>query len=86
MLPTMKKMDELLKQVPYFIKNEAPVNNIGDLFPTTRWVSVDLGDDPNISFVAQLPFGTLESVASRIPPMQDYTVVETAEVVSLTLL
>ena len=59
------------------------MNNIGDLFPATQWVSVDLGGNPSISFVAQLPFGTLKFVVSRISPMQDCTTVETVEVVSL---
>ncbi|KAL6334157.1 hypothetical protein AAG906_004588 [Vitis piasezkii] len=47
----------------------------------TRQVLMDLGGDPSISFVARLSFGTLESIVSHIPPMQDYTTVETAEVV-----
>ena len=76
-------MTKLLKQVPCFTESEAPMNNIGDFFPATRRVLANLGDDPSVSFVAQLLFGIPESVASRIPPMQDYTIVETEEVVSL---
>lgn len=58
------------------------MNNIGDLFLATQRVSMDLDGDPNIFFVARLLFGTLDFVASRIPPMQDYTALGTAEVVS----
>lgn len=78
-----KEMAELLKQVPCLTESEDLGNNIGDLFPATRQVSMDLSGNPNISFVARLPFGTLESVASCIPPMKDYKVVENTEVVSL---
>ena len=49
----------------------------------TRQVLMDLGGDPSISFVARLSFGILESIVSHIPPMQDYTTVEMAKVVSL---
>lgn len=55
-----------MKQILCFMENEAPMNNIEDLFPTTWRVLVDLDDDHNISFMAQLSFGTSESVASRI--------------------
>ena len=81
--PSQEEMVELLKQVPCFTKSEALVNNIRDHFLATRQVLMDLGGDPSISFVARLSFGTLESIVSHIPPMQDYSTVETAEVVSL---
>lgn len=42
------------------------MNNIGDLFPATRRVLTDLDGDPSVSFVARLPFGIPELVASRI--------------------
>ncbi|RVW25247.1 hypothetical protein CK203_108206 [Vitis vinifera] len=67
--PSWKEMVELLKQVPCFTESEGLVNNIGDLFSTTRRVSMDLSGDPNISFVARLPFNTLDSIASHILPM-----------------
>lgn len=51
------------------------MNNIKDLFPATKQVSMDLGDDPNIFFMAQLSFGIPEFVASCIPPIQDYIAV-----------
>lgn len=47
---------------------------------------MDLDGDLSISFVAQLPFGTLEFVTSRVMPMRDYTATETAKVVSLSIL
>lgn len=80
--PNQEEMVELLKQVSYFIESEAHVNNIGDHFLATQQVSMDLGDDPSISFMAQLSFGTLESIVSHIIPMQDYTTIKTTEVVS----
>lgn len=80
--PSQEEMVELLKQVPYFIESEAHVNNIGDHFLATQQVSMDLGNDPSISFMAQLSFGTLEPIVSHILPMQDYTTIEIAEVVS----
>lgn len=55
-----------MKQIPCFIKRDAPVNNIKDLFMATWRVLVDLDDDHNISFMAQLSFGTSESVVSPI--------------------
>lgn len=76
-------MVELLKQVPCFTKSEAPVSNMEEFFPATKQVSVDLNGDPRISFATRLPISTPESVFSRIWPMRDYTVIETAEVVSL---
>ena len=80
--PNQEKIVELLKQVPCFTESEALVNNIGGLFPATRRVSVDLDNDPNIFFMARFPFGTLDFVASRILPMQEYTTFEVMEVVS----
>lgn len=74
--PNQEKIVELLKQVPCFTESEALVNNIGGLFPATRRVSVDLDNDPNIFFMARLPFGILDFVASLIPPMQEYTTFE----------
>ena len=62
------------------------MNNIGDLFPAAPWVSIDLDGNPNISFVARLPFDNPKSVTSRIFPMQDYTTIETMKVVSLSSL
>ena len=81
-LPTERRA-ELMKQIPCFTERKTLVNNMGKLFLVTRRVSVDLDDDPNISFVARLLFSTLESIVSRILPMQDYRTIEMAEVVSL---
>ena len=73
-----------MKQILCFTEKETLVNNIGDLFPATRRVSMDLDGDPNISFVARLPFDTPESVASHILPMLDYTANETVKVTSIS--
>lgn len=67
--PSQEEMVELLKQVPYFIESEGHLNNIGDHFLAIQQVSMDLGDDPSISFMARLSFGTLESIVSHILPM-----------------
>lgn len=63
---SQEEIAALMKQIPCFIEGDAPVNNIEDLFPATWRVLVDLDDDHNISFMAQLSFGTLESVISPI--------------------
>ena len=47
--PSWKEMVELLKQIPCFIEAEPPVTNMGDFFPLTKWVTVDLNDNPPIS-------------------------------------
>lgn len=61
-----EEMTELLKQVPYFIETKALMTHMGDFFFffATKRVTVDLDDDPPISFVTQLSFGTPESVVS----------------------
>lgn len=63
---SQEEIAALMKQIPCFIEGNAPVNNIEDLFPATWRVLVDLDDDHNISFMAQLSFGTSESVVSPI--------------------
>lgn len=63
---SQEEIATLMKQIPCFIEGDAPVNNIEDLFPATWRVLVDLDDDHNISFMAQLSFGTSESVVSPI--------------------
>lgn len=72
-----------MKHIPSFIEREALVHNMGVLFLATRRVSVDLESDPNLSFANRLPFGTPNTVVSRILPMQDYTVFKIEKVVSL---
>lgn len=47
--PSWKEMVELLKQIPCFIEAEPPVTNMGDFFLLTKWVTVDLDDNPPIS-------------------------------------
>lgn len=73
-----------MKQILFFMEREASVNNMGDLFPTTQQVSMDLDGDPNVFFMSWLPFGTPESIASHMLTMQDYTAIEIMEVVSLS--
>lgn len=85
-VPSWEEMVELLKQVPYFTKVEPPVTNMGDFFPLTKRVTVDLDDNPPISCATQLPYGTLESVVSRIRTIQDYTIIEIVKVVSFVSL
>lgn len=84
--PNREEMVELLKQVPYFTEVEPPVTSMEDFFLATKRITMDLDEDPLISFVARLPFNTLESVVSNIRTMQDYTIVETTKVVSLASL
>ena len=74
--PNREKIAELMNQIPCFTEKKTLVNNMGKLFSVTRRVSMDLDDDPNISFVARLLFSTLESIVSRILLMQDYTTIE----------
>lgn len=49
--PSWEEMVKLLKKVPYFTKVEPPVTNMGDFFPLTKQVTVDLDDNPLISCV-----------------------------------
>lgn len=51
---------EMLKRVPCFTDIEPPSTKMLDFFPFTKWVSVNLGGDPLISVLAQLPLGTPE--------------------------
>lgn len=80
--PNQKEIAKLMRQIPSFTEGEAPVHNMGVLFLVSRKVSMDLKSDPSLSFVARLPFGTSDIVISRILPMQDYTIFETAKMVS----
>ena len=55
---------------------------MGVLFLATQRIPVKIESNLNQSFVARLPFRTLNTTISRIMPMQDYTTFETTEVVS----
>ena len=55
---------------------------MGVLFLATQRIPVEIESNLNQSFIAWLPFGTLDTTISRIMPMQDYTTFETTEVVS----
>lgn len=81
--PSWEEIAKLLKQVPCFIEPEPPSTDLMDFFSLTHQFFVDIASNPSIIVAARLPRGTLESVFSRIQPMQDYTVVEMIEVVSL---
>lgn len=64
--PSWDEMMEMLKRVPCFTNAELPSTKMSDLFSFTKRISVNLGGDPPTFVSAQLPFGTLESVVSRI--------------------
>ena len=55
---------------------------MGVLILATQRIPVKIESNLNQSFVARLPFRTLNTTISRIMPMQDYTTFETTEVVS----
>lgn len=71
----------MLRRVPCFIDVESPSTKMSDFFSLTKWVSMNISDDLPIFVSTRLPFGTPESVVSRIQQLQDCTVQETAEVV-----
>lgn len=80
--PHWEEMAEMLKRIPYFTAAKPSSTKMSDFFPLTKRILVNLDGNPPISVVARLPFGTPESVISRIQPMQDYIAQETTEVVS----
>ena len=57
--------------------------DMGDFFLLTRQYFVDMPDNPLITAAPRLPHDTLESVFLCIQLMQQYTTVETTEVVRL---
>lgn len=62
-----EEMMEMLRWVPCFTNSEPPSTKMSDFFPLTKWISVNLGDEPPIFVSARLPFGrpSLLSPASR---------------------
>lgn len=80
--PSWEEIMELLKQVPCFTETKPPSTKMSDFVPLTKRVLVDINNNFPISIAARLPYRTLESVVSRIQPMQDYTTHEMVEVVS----
>ena len=81
--PSWEEMMELLNRVPCFTKVEPLSIKMLEFFSLTKRISMNIDGNPPISIAARLPFGTPESVVSRIQPMQDYIAQETTEVVSL---
>lgn len=81
--PSWNEMMEMLKHdtnvEPLFTK-------MSDFFPLTKQISLNLGSDPPVFVSVGLPFGTLESIVSRIQQLQDCTVQETTEVVTSSIL
>ncbi|WJZ80866.1 hypothetical protein VitviT2T_000741 [Vitis vinifera] len=73
-------MMEILKRVSCFTDAESPSTKRSDFFPLIKGISVNLGGDPPTFVSARLPFGTLESVVSRIQQLQDCTVSKTTKV------
>ncbi|KAJ9709490.1 hypothetical protein PVL29_001122 [Vitis rotundifolia] len=68
-VPSRKEVSKLLRQIPFFIKKETPIQNMGVLFPTIQRIPVEIDNDPNQSFTAQFSYGTPDSIISRIMPM-----------------
>lgn len=79
--PSYEEITTLLKQVPCSTTPEPPTPSIDVLFPLTHQYFVDLSGDPPITFAPRLPHNIPNSVLLYIQPMQEYTAVETAEVV-----
>lgn len=72
----------MLKWIPYFTAAKPSSTKMSNFFLLTKWILVNLDGNPPISVVARLPFGTPESIISRIQQMQDYIAQETTKVVS----
>ena len=71
----------MLRRVLCFIDAKPPSTKMSNFFPLTKQISVNLGGDPSAFVSARLPFDTPESAISHIQQLQDYTVLETTEVV-----
>ena len=44
--PSWEKMVELLKRVPCYTEVEPPSTKMSDFFPLTKWVHVEIDDNP----------------------------------------
>lgn len=75
-------MMEMLKQIPCFNDAEPSSTKMSDLFPLTKRILVNLGEEPPVFVSTRLLFSTFEFVVSRIQLLQDYTVQKIAEVVT----
>ena len=81
--PSWEELMEMLKGVSCFMDAEAPSMKMFDFFPLIKRVSVNMGGDPPNFVSAWLPFCTLESAVSCIQHLQEWTMLETVEVVIL---
>lgn len=71
----------MLERIPCFTDPEPPPTKMSDFFPALKQLSTNIGGDPLIFVITQLPFGTLESAIARTEPLQDCTAREIAEVI-----
>lgn len=81
-IPNWEEIGKLMRQISSFTEIETPMHNMGVPFPATRLVPIEIENNQIQTFVAQLPFGTPDTIVSHILPMQDYIPFETTEVVS----
>nr|CAN67634.1 hypothetical protein VITISV_031865 [Vitis vinifera] len=81
--PSWEELMEMLKGVSCFMDAEAPSMKMFDFFPLIKRVSVNMGGDPPNFVSAWLPFCTLESAVSCIQHLQEWTMLETVEVVEV---
>ena len=72
---------EMLKGVSCFTDAEAPSTKMSDFFLLTKWVFVNMGGNPSTFVKARLHFSTPEFTVSCIQHLQEWTILETAEVV-----
>ena len=77
-----EEIAKLLKQVPCFTEFEPHLADLMDFFWLTHQFFMDIIGNPSITVVVNLPCGTSEFVLSHIQLMEDYTIFETAKVVS----
>ena len=52
------------------------------LFSAIQRIPIEVDEDPSQSFMAQFPYGTLDTTVAHIIHMKDYTTFETAKVIS----
>lgn len=76
-----EELDELLKHFPSFIDMEPPITNMNYLFPIAQRILVEVDNDPEQSFTARAPFGTLNSAIEVIMPMKRYSTMQMAKIV-----
>ena len=72
---------EMLKGVSCFTDAEAPSTKMSDFFLLTKRIFLNMGADPPTFVKARLHFSTPEFTVSCIQHLQEWTILETAEVV-----